>query len=164
MIDFLQILELADKYMGTMENLGKNIGELSVNTLFDKLRFFESTIFNYVIGNNDMHLKNYSIFLSEMGWVLSPFYDLLNVKLILPEDKEDVALMLGGKKLNFSKGYFDRFGAVLKLNDKQINTVYKRLGKWLANATQLIDDSFLDEERKNDYKNLILNRVNIFSS
>jgi serine/threonine-protein kinase HipA len=131
MIDFLQILELEDKYKGTMETLGKTIGDLSVNTLLDKLRFFESTVFNYIIGNNDMHLKNYSMWLSEMGWVLSPFYDLLNVKIILPKDKEDTALLLGGKKENFNKGYFDRLGAVLKLNDKQINAVYKRLQKWL---------------------------------
>jgi serine/threonine-protein kinase HipA len=59
MIDFLQILELEDKYKGTMETLGKTIGELSANTLLDKLRFFELTVFNYIIGNNDMHLKNF---------------------------------------------------------------------------------------------------------
>lgn len=164
MIDFLQILELEDKYKGTMEALGKTIGELSVNTLLDKLRFFESTVFNYTIGNNDMHLKNYSMFLSEMGWVLSPFYDLLNVKLILPNDKEDLALMLGEKKEIFNKGYFDRLGAVLKLNDKQINAVYKRLAKWLPNAIQLVGESFLDEERKNDYAWLITERVKLFTS
>jgi serine/threonine-protein kinase HipA len=160
MIDFLQIPDLADKYKGTMETLGKTIGELSVNTLFDKFRFFESTVFNYIIGNNDMHLKNFSMYLSEMGWVLSPFYDLLNVKLILPKDKEDLAILLGGKKENFNRGYFDRLGADLKLNDKQIKTVYKRLGKWLPKSTQLIESSFLDQERKDDYKKLITERVN----
>ncbi len=162
MIDFLQILELSDKYKGTMETLGKKIGDLSVNTLFDKLRFFESTVFNYIIGNNDMHLKNYSMLLSEMGWVLSPFYDLLNVKIILPEDKEDTALMLGGKKQNFNKAYFDRFGAVLNLNDKQINSVYKKLTKWLPDATQLIENSFLEADRQNAYKELITKRVKLF--
>lgn len=163
MIDFLQILELVDKYLGTTEKLGKTIGELSVSTLLDKLRFFESTVFNFVIGNNDMHLKNYSMFLSKMGWVLSPFYDLLNVKLILPKEKEDFALMMGGKKENFSKGYFDRLAALLGLNDKQINAVYKRLTKWLPDAVQLIEKSFLDEERKIDYENLISNRVKLIS-
>ncbi|HMU04480.1 MAG TPA: HipA domain-containing protein, partial [Saprospiraceae bacterium] len=64
MIDFLQILELEDKYKGTMEILGKNIGELSVNTLLDKLRFFELSVFNYIICNNDMHLKNFSMWLT----------------------------------------------------------------------------------------------------
>ncbi len=162
MIDFLQILELADKYMGTMETLGKTIGALSVNTLMDKTRFFEVTVFNYVIGNNDMHLKNYSMFLSSQGWVLSPFYDLLNVKMILPEDKEDIALMLGGKKENFNKGYFDRLGDGLKLNNKQIYGVYNRLEKWLPNAIELIQLSFLDEQRKSDYIKFISKRTGIF--
>jgi serine/threonine-protein kinase HipA len=127
MIDFLQILELDDKYKGTMETLGKTIGELSANTLMDKLRFFEATVFNYIVGNNDMHLKNYSMFLSDVGWVLAPFYDFINVKLILPEDKEDIALVLGGKKRNFNKVYFNRLAEVLQLNEKQIQTVYKRI-------------------------------------
>ena len=162
MIDFLQILELADKYMGTMEKLGKTIGDLSSNTLLDKLRFFESTVFNFIIGNNDMHLKNYSMFLSEMGWVLSPFYDLLNVKMILPKDKEDTALLLGGKKENFNKGYFDRLGAGLKLNDKQINAVYKRLQEWLPKAIQLINISFLDSDKQEAYKKLIAERTKLF--
>jgi serine/threonine-protein kinase HipA len=164
MIDFLQILELADKYLGTMEILGKTIGELSINTLLDKLRFFEITVFNYVIGNNDMHLKNYSMFLSEMGWVLSPFYDLLNVKLILPKDKEDLALMMGGKKENFNKGYFDRLGSVLKLNEKQIKQVYKRLEKWLPESISLIHDSFLDDGRKSAYIKQITESTKIFIS
>ena len=162
MIDFLQILELADKYMGTMETLGKTIGALSVNTLMDKTRFFEVTVFNYVIGNNDMHLKNYSMFLSSQGWVLSPFYDLLNVKMILPEDKEDIALILGGKKENFNKGYFDRLGEGLKLNNKQIHGVYNRLEKWLPSAIELIQLSFLDEQRKSAYIKFISKRTGIF--
>ncbi|HNQ69059.1 MAG TPA: HipA domain-containing protein [Bacteroidales bacterium] len=163
MIDFMQILELEDKYKGTMETLGKTIGELSVNTLFDKLRFFESAVFNYIIGNNDMHLKNYSMWLSNIGWVLSPFYDLLNVKIVLPNDEEDIALLLGGKKKNFNKGYFDRLGLVLKLNDKQISSVYKRLDKWLPEAIQLIHSSFLSQDRKKIYIELITERVSVFN-
>ncbi len=162
MIDFHQIMETDDKYKGTMEQVGKKIGELSVNTLLDKLRFFESTVFNYCIGNNDMHLKNYSMFLSGTGWVLSPFYDLINAKMILPNDKEDLALLLGGKKENFTKSYFNRFGAVLKLNEKQINAVYKRLQKWLPEAMELVTRSFLRPDRQNDYIKLIAARVNLF--
>ena len=164
MIDFLQILELEDKYKGTMEMLGKTIGELSINTLLDKLRFFELTVVNYAIGNNDMHLKNFSMWLNKFGWTLSPAYDLLNVKMILPNDKEDTALLLGGKKMNFNKTYFDRFGSVLKLNDKQMNAVYKRLVKWLPKAIQLIEMSFLTEDYKNSYKELITKRVNLLTA
>jgi serine/threonine-protein kinase HipA len=164
MIDFLQILELADKYMGTMETVGKKIGELSVNTLLDKLRFFELSVFNYIIGNNDMHLKNYSMFLSDIGWVLSPFYDLLNVKLVLPNDNEECALLLGGKKENLNKGYFDRLGLGLKLNNKQINAVYKRLVSWLPKANQLINASFLEEGRKISYTKQIHDRTKEFTT
>ena len=103
------------------------------------------------------------MFLSDMGWVLSPFYDLLNVKLILLKDKEDCALLLGGKKQNFNKGYFDQLGVLLKLNQKQINGVYKRIDAWLPKAIQLINASFLEEERKRDYKNLITERSKIFA-
>lgn len=162
MIDFLQILELEDKYKGTMELLGKTIGELSVNTLLDRLRLFEVTLFNYCIGNNDMHLKNFSMFKSSIGWVLSPFYDLLNAKMILPKDKEDLALLLGGKKQNFNQGYFDRFGTTLKLNEKQIKASYKRIQKWLPKAIKLIDRSFLDQKHKKIYKELIAKRAQHF--
>lgn len=162
MIDFLQILELEDKYKGTSELLGKTIGKLSLNSLQDKLRFFEITLFNFVIGNNDMHLKNFSMWLSDLGWVLSPAYDLLNVKIILPKDDEDLALMLGGKKKNFNKDYFDKFGLLLDLNSKQLNFVYKNLIEWLPAAIVLIEKSFLNDKNKQQYKAIITQRVGLF--
>jgi len=161
MIDFLQILELEDKYLGTMEIVGKTIGDLSVNTLMDKLYFFELSLFNFIIGNNDMHLKNFSMWLSDFGWVLSPAYDLLNVKIILPKDEDETALLLGGKKKNIDKGHFDQFGRVLKLNDKQINSVYIKLGSWLPRAVQLIEISFLNDKNKFRYKELITKRAGL---
>ena len=102
------------------------------------------------------------MWLSEMGWVLSPAYDLLNVKIILPSDKDDTALLLGGKKKNFNKGYFDRFGELLELNNKQINSTYKMLDSWLPKAIQLIEESFLNELNKLHYKELITQRANLF--
>ena len=60
------------------------------------------------------------------------------------------------------KSYFDRLGSVLKLNDKQVNTVYKKLAKWLPEATQLIENSFLKPNKKKAYKELITGRVKVF--
>jgi serine/threonine-protein kinase HipA len=162
MVDFLQITELENKYLGTMEMLGKKIGELSVNTLMDKLRFFELAVFNFIIRNNDMHLKNFSMILSDIGWVLSPAYDLLNVKIILPKDNDDTALLFGGKKKNFNKDYFDRFGFVLQLNERQVKSVYNKVEKWLPQALILIDKSFLEDSLKKQYKIVVEERVNIF--
>jgi serine/threonine-protein kinase HipA len=160
MIDFLQILELEDKYLGTMEQLGKHIAELSTDTLLDKIRFFELAVFNFVIGNNDMHLKNFSMILAQNGWILAPAYDLLNVKIVLPKDTEETALMIGGKKKKLNKKYFDAFALNLKLNEKQINGVYKQFDKWLPKAAQLINNSFLSKDYKNEYLNTITKRLN----
>lgn len=160
MIDFLQILELEDKYLGTMEQLGKTIGELSSHTLMDKFRFFELSVFNFIIGNNDMHLKNFSMIFSDSGWVLAPAYDLLNVKIILPQDDEEIALLLGGKKKNHNRKYFERFASALQLNEKQINSVFKRISKWMPKAEKLIQESFLTEELKAAYLRGIKKQVN----
>lgn len=151
MIDFLQILELDDKYLGTMEQVGKEIGELSAYTMLDKVRFFELTLFNFIIGNNDMHLKNFSMLCDDSIWSLSPAYDLLNVKIVLPSDIDDFALNMGGKKKNQNKVYFERFGEVLKLNKKQVSNVFERLDNWYVNAEGLINKSFLSDEAKESY-------------
>lgn len=163
MIDFLQILELENKYKGSMELVGKMMGELSNHTLLDKRRFFELAVFNFIIGNNDMHLKNFSMLNdSSFGWVFSPAYDLLNVKIIFPQDKEDTALLLGGKKTKFSKGYFTCLAEVLGLNDKQIQTVYKRIPAWYSKALQLIDISFLNNDNKSAFKTMVEERTSLF--
>lgn len=164
MIDFLQILELEDKYIGTMETVGKKIDELSYFSLMDRLRFFELAVFNFIIGNNDMHLKNFSMWKPNTAWELSPAYDLLNVRLILPKDDEDLALKLGGKKKSLNRGYFDRFGEVLNLNNKQIQSVYKRIDSWFPKAIVLIGKSFLSEQLKAEYQEIIVSRVDRLGS
>lgn len=163
MIDFLQIFELDDKYKGTMERLGLKIGELSSQLLFDHYRFFELTVFNYLIGNNDMHLKNFSMLLTNRGWVLAPAYDLLNVNLVLPKEQDEMALNFGGKKFNFNIKYFNRFGAGLNLNDKQMLNVYKKTSRWISPALELIELSFLNSDFKKSYKSLITTRQKMFA-
>jgi len=67
--------------------------------------------------------------------------------------------LLGGKKKNFNKDYFDCFAAILKLNDKQINAVCKKLFNWLPEATRLIDMSFLTANHRTAYKELVSGRT-----
>lgn len=160
MIDFLQILELEGKYLGTMEQLGKAIGELSSHTLLDKFRFFELAVFNFIIGNNDMHLKNFSMIHSDSEWVLAPAYDLLNVKIILPKNDEEIALLLGGKKKSHNRKYFERFASALQLNEKQMNSVFNRISEWIPKAEKLIQESFLTKELQADYIKSINRQLN----
>lgn len=158
MLDMFQITEAFDKYKSSHEKVGKAILAYAANTQFDVLRFFELVVFSYLVGNNDMHLKNFSLIKNKDGWGLSPAYDLLNVSIVLPEDKEELALTLGGKKSSFSKDYFVAFGKNMNLSEKQISGVFSRFAKKQSKAISLIQSSFLSKELQNKYIELMNQR------
>jgi serine/threonine-protein kinase HipA len=155
MLDMFQITEAYEKYKGSMEKVGKAIGEYSSNTNLDKIFFFELALFSFLTGNNDMHLKNFSMIESPSGWVLAPAYDLLNVGIVLPEDTEELALTLGGKKKKLTGKLFKDFGKTLGLTEKQVNSVFLRFNKHKAEAEKWIQHSFLSDDMKEKYLNLI---------
>ena len=98
--DFCQLSEFLteSKYKGSYEKIGKLILKYCTQTGFDALTYFELVLFSYLTGNNDMHLKNFSVLHTDQGVNLSPAYDLLNVNLVNPQDDEELALTLNGKK------------------------------------------------------------------
>lgn len=151
MLDMFQILEAVDKYKSSMEKVGKAIGDHSVNTQLDKLYYFELALFSFISGNNDMHLKNFSMILSPQGWILSPAYDLLNVTLVNPADKEELALTLGAKKRKIGRSQFDDLAERLALTLRQRDRAYKRLQKNRDKAFDWINKSFLPNEAKEEY-------------
>lgn len=155
MLDFFQITEAFDKYKSSMEKVGKALQLHSENTFLDLLSFFELTLFSFITGNNDMHLKNFSMIKTRSGWVLAPAYDLLNVRIANPEDKEELALTLGGKKKKLTRAYFERFGEGLGLTPKQIQGVFKRFEKNKVKALEWIDQSFLSEDMKEAYLEIL---------
>jgi serine/threonine-protein kinase HipA len=158
MIDMFQITEAFDKYIGSMEKVGKALHSFSNNTLLDKLFYFELSVFCFLTGNNDMHLKNFSMIESPSGWGLAPAYDLLNVTIINPDDTEELALTLDGKKKKLKKEHFEKLAKGLELTDKQIQRVFKRMIKNKPKAYQCIEQSFLSDELKITYKELIQKR------
>ncbi len=158
MIDMFQITEAFDKYKSSMEKVGKALDSYSKNTLLDKIFYFELTLFSFLTGNNDMHLKNFSMIESPSGWVLSPAYDLLNVSIVNPENEEELALTLVGKKKKLKHEHFEQLGKGLGLTDKQIKGAYKRIVKDKPKAMDWIDRSFLSNEMKTFYKELIEKR------
>lgn len=158
MLDMFQITEAFDKYKSSMEKIGKALNEYSDNTLLDKLYFLELAIFSFLTGNNDMHLKNFSMINSGELWTLAPAYDLLNVAIVNPEDTEELALTLEGKKKKLKWEHFERLGLQLDLNKKQIKGIAKRFKKNKAIAIEWINNSFLSNEFKNKYKILLEGR------
>jgi serine/threonine-protein kinase HipA len=158
MIDMSQITEAFDKYISSMEKVGKALHSYSTNTQLDKLFFFELSLFSFLTGNNDMHLKNFSMIESKLGWVLAPAYDLLNVIIVNPEDTEELALTLDGKKKKLKKEHFEKLAKGLGLTDKQIQRVFKRMKSNRHKAMEWIDQSFLSAELKMAYKKVVHNR------
>jgi serine/threonine-protein kinase HipA len=163
MLDMFQITEAFDKYKSSMEKVGKALNEYSDNTLLDKLYFLELGIFSFLTGNNDMHLKNFSMIHFGETWTLAPAYDLLNVAIVNPDDTEELALTIEGKKKKLKWENFERLGINLGLNEKQIKGIAKRFQKNKIIAFQWINNSFLSEEYKNKYKTLMEDRYqNLF--
>lgn len=163
MIDMFQILEAFDKYKSSMERVGKAITAYSDSTLLDQSNYFELSLFSYLTGNNDMHLKNFSMISNRGGWNLSSAYDLLNVTIANPKDGDELALTLEGKKSNFKPAHFQRFGAGLGLTEKQIRNTYTNFLKNKGKAFGWLDNSFLSREMIDDYKTIMDKRYTILN-
>lgn len=97
------------KYKCSYERVGKIVKQYATNLGLDVIKYFRLVLFSFLIGNNDMHLKNCSLMQADRGVLFSPAYDLLNVNLIYPDDKEDLALTLGGCKRKIKRSDFDQF-------------------------------------------------------
>lgn len=159
MLDMFQILEAFDKYKSSMERIGKAIARYAENTFLDLSNFFELTVFCFLTGNNDMHLKNFSMIAQSNGtWDLAPAYDLLNVAIINPEDKEELALTIDARKNKFNRARFMEFGQGLGLTIRQTEGAFSRLIRNEKSATDLIEVSFLTEEYKKKYLVLLTER------
>ena len=111
MEDFCQLdLRLTqDKYKGSYERCAKIIDKYSSRKGLDMIELYLRVVFSFIVGNPDMHLKNFSLIETEEGsrkYLLSPAYDLLPVNIIMPEDKEQFALAMNGKKMNIRRKDF----------------------------------------------------------
>ena len=159
MLDMFQITEAFDKYKSSMERVGKAITQYTENTMLDLSIFFELTIFCFLTGNNDMHLKNFSLIVRDTNtWGLAPAYDLLNVTIVNPDDKEELALTLNARKNKLNRKRFEEFGASLGLGTRQITAVFNRLERHQEKAIALIGKSFLSKGYKKKYIDLLNER------
>ena len=156
--DMAQLTEnlTENKYRGSMERIGKTILKYSSYSGIDAIRFFELTLFSFITGNSDMHLKNFSLIRNEEDEImLSPAYDLLSTKLLIPKDKEDLALTLNGKKSNLRKKDFDLFAAQLGINETALKNIYVKFGDSFSELKKNINKSFLSKKMKEKYVTLL---------
>ncbi len=147
------------KYLGSMEQVGKVLAKFSDNPGLDLLRLFDMTIYCFITGNADMHLKNWSVYESDGGIALAPAYDLVATALLIPDDPEETALTLNGKKRKLALKDFLAFGMQLHLPERAVQNSFSRFQKALRPALEKLTESFLSDEMKAKYSDLMFERA-----
>jgi serine/threonine-protein kinase HipA len=161
MEDMCQLTErmTENKYHGSYEQIAKVLLKHSSNPGLDLVNFFEQVLFSFLTGNADMHLKNFSIIkMNEQGYILSPAYDMVATAIVNPTDDEDFALTLNAKKKKINRKDFITVFNSFKLHNKQQENIFNKMGKAKEKWFRCIDDSFMSDEFKVAFKDLIKNR------
>ena len=148
------------KYRGSYEQIAKGIITYAQNPLLDAVKFYEQVIVSFLIGNNDMHLKNFSLIAKDSKhYALAPAYDMVAVKLLIPEDQEELALNLNGKKRKMKRLDFNEAMTKAQIPAKAIENLWNRIERGMEQWQELIAGSFLSEENKSTLKTVIENRA-----
>lgn len=164
MEDFCQLEErlTRDKYKGSYERCAKVIMRHSVRSGFDLSELFLRVVFSYVVGNSDMHLKNFSLIETREGsceYVLSSAYDMLPVSVVLPEDTEQFALTLNGKKSNIRRKDFLIFAENIGIRPSAAEKIIKGVVSREKTYLSMCDESYLPQKMKLGLKNIIRERM-----
>lgn len=148
------------KYDYSMEKLVTMIDTFSTFPAIEKVKLFRLTIFNFLVGNEDMHLKNFSLITRDGKVELSPAYDLLNTTVVVPKTLEEIALPLAGRKRKLNAKILINYfaGEVLKLNATIISQVLNKIIAEGSNWEKLINLSFLSDTMKEKYFELMIKR------
>ncbi len=164
--DFCQILskEPYKKYVGSIEQVGKVIEQFADYPGDSLYRLFELVIFNYVVGNVDMHLKNISLSYESFNdkfIQLSPAYDLISTDLYM-DDNEQSALAINGKKNKLSIIDFDQLAISLGISKRNFARLVTKFNELLPLWFSVIDTSFLEDHKKEKFKKIITAKLELF--
>lgn len=152
------------KYRFTMEKLVPVIDEFCSFPAIEKADFFKRILFCYVTGNEDMHLKNFSLITKNRKTTLTPVYDFLNSSIAIKNPEEEIALTLQGKTSNLKASDFIDYYAKerLQLNEKTVATILEQMNNAIPKWKELIEISFLSDGMKEKYLNLLDKRIILF--
>ena len=159
--DMAQLLELPTdaKYSGSLEAVGNVIKAHAANSYLELFDFFQRIIFNFAIGNGDMHLKNWSLLTPATGEnSLTPCYDFVDSKMYLPNE-EDSALSMGGKKNKLCREDFEKFAKYLELDIKAASNAINSIVEFEPKFLPMTRVSFLSIPRQNQLLKIIAERI-----
>ena len=147
------------KYRGSYEQISKVINRLSSAPMLDVVNFWQVVLFSWLTGNSDMHLKNFSLYAPKGNHVLAPAYDLVNTLVVMPNDPEELALNLNGKKRKI--GWLDWSAAMTRsgVPEKVQENIRKRFVAVLPQWEETIRNSFLSEETQEQYMAIVKMRM-----
>lgn len=154
--DFAQILEANDKYRGSVEQIGRKIKEISAAPGYDVQLLFERVVLNFILANGDAHLKNYSISYMKDGVRLSPAYDIVCSRLVIPDEKEESAIDINGRKNRLSRIDFDKLAEYLNV---PVKVRYEKFDGKYEIMKEFISASQLSKEDQGKFFDIIQERV-----
>lgn len=161
MEDLCQLSErlTEDKYKGSHEQVAKRIHELTGQARLSIVRYYEQVLFSFLIGNSDMHLKNFSLYApGHAAYTITPAYDLVSSQLLMPTDTEELALALNGAKRNLQQGDF--ITAMDKLLPAAVrNKLFARIQRGMRKWPARIEASFLPAAMRADLHALIAGKA-----
>ena len=150
-----------NKYIGSYERCGKIIAQHSFMPMLDNAEMFLRLLFCYVVGNSDMHLKNFSLIETESKsgvYQLSKAYDLLPVQVVV-NDEDDMALTLNGKKRNLRKKDFMILAENIGLQENVAERLVKKVVGLEDKYIEMCKNSYLPDEIKESLCKLISERI-----
>ena len=164
MEDFCQLSGrmTADKYRSSYENCGKVVKKYANHVGLELAELFYRLIFCFITGNSDMHLKNFSLIEDRPGsrcFSLSPAYDMLPVNIILPTDREQMALTLNGKKRNIKRKDFMILAENMGIHEKAAAGMIRKMLSYQQMLTDEVKASYISAEMKEELTELIGERA-----
>jgi serine/threonine-protein kinase HipA len=148
------------KYDSSMEKVAGVIEQFCTFPVIERVKLIERTLFSFLVGNEDMHLKNFSLITRNRKVEMAPAYDFLNSTIALKNPKEEMALPLNGKKSRLTRNDFlDYFARErLQINERVSSDVLSRFAKAMPVWRELLGQSFLSENAKHKFSMILSQR------
>ena len=148
------------KYDSSMEKVAGVIEQFCTFPAIERVKLLERALFSFLVGNEDMHLKNFSLITRNQKVELAPAYDFLNTTIALKNAREELALPLKGKKSRLTHHDFLTYFAKerLQINEGVLNDVLSRFSKAMPIWHEWLDKSFLSPEAKQKFSAILSER------
>lgn len=148
------------KYDSSMEKVAAVVDRFCTFPAIERVKLFERTLFSFLTGNEDMHLKNFSLITRRGRIDLAPSYDLLNSTIALKKPREEMALPIRGKRSRITRDDLFTYFATerLQINERVLNETIETFQQMFPRWDELLAASFLSAAKKDDYAAVLVAR------